>query len=74
MHKWRNGTSLSATSIGTEENSLGVLGVHDRALIYTRGSQYRHKAGHYKYKETRHCLVSSCTKGDTAIKKLPENR
>ena len=28
------------------------------------------KAWNYKYKETHHCLVSNCTKGDTAIKKL----
>ena len=31
--------SLSATSIGTEENSLGVLVVRSRALIYMSVSQ-----------------------------------
>ena len=40
MHKWRNGTSSSATSIGTEENLLRVLRVRNRALIYMRGSQH----------------------------------
>ena len=39
MHKWKDGTSLSATSIGTEENLLRVLWMHNWALIYMGTSQ-----------------------------------
>ena len=44
MHKSRKrGLSSSATSIGTEENSLGVPKGANGALIYTDGSQHEPK-------------------------------
>ena len=42
-------TSSSATSIGTEENSLGVLGVRCGALIYIEESRHGQR-NNYKYK------------------------
>ena len=40
VHKMRIWTSSSATSIGTEENSLGVPTVRSRALIYIDRSKH----------------------------------
>ena len=37
----RNGQVRSATSIGTEENSLGVPKAQGRALIYMSGTKHR---------------------------------
>jgi hypothetical protein len=42
--------SSSATSIGTEENSLGVLKARSRALIYMRVAKQGQRT-FYKYKE-----------------------
>ena len=41
VHKKRNGASLSATSIGTEENSLGVPKAQSGALIYMKAVKHR---------------------------------
>ena len=40
MHKIKKMASSSATSIGTEENSLGVPKVQGRALIYMRRNKH----------------------------------
>ena len=40
MHKQRKEASSSATSIGTEENSLGVPKAQSRALIYRRRDKH----------------------------------
>ena len=40
VHKCRNGASSSATSIGTEENLLGVPKAQLRALIYMGPSKH----------------------------------
>ena len=40
FHKSRNGQVWSATSIGTEENLLGVLRAHSQALIYMKVSKH----------------------------------
>ena len=42
IHKTKRSTSSSATSIGTEENSLGVLKVQTRALIYMEANKHSH--------------------------------
>ena len=43
IHKIRKRRSLSATSIGTEENSLGVPTAHNRALIYIRVEKHNQR-------------------------------
>ena len=40
VYKSRKGSSLSATSIDTEENSLGVPKARYRVLIYMRGNKH----------------------------------
>ena len=51
----RKGASSSATSIGTEENSLGVPKAQSKALIYMRVTKHGQRPA-YKYNE-RHVIA-----------------
>ena len=46
--------SSSATSIGTEENSLGVPKAQSRALIYMRAAKHNQRSGIQVQRGTRH--------------------
>ena len=50
----KGSTSSSATSIGTEENSLGVPKAQSRALIYMNEGPNIDKEKGYKYKGAWH--------------------
>ena len=50
----KGSASSSATSIGTEENSLGVPRAQSRALIYMKGDQAPTKRRDTSTKGTRH--------------------
>ena len=51
----KGSTSSSATSIGTEENSLGVPKAQRRALIYMKGTKHRQRE---KIQVQRACVTA----------------
>ena len=71
MHKPRR-WSLSATSIGTEENSLGVPKVQSRALIYMRVGKHMQRGITTSTKGHESLMSKYRTGKEMAIEKQPE--
>ena len=61
MEEW---ASSSATSIGTEENLLGVPKAQNRALIYTRVDKHSQRGGIQVQRDASSLSKCSYKKGD----------
>ena len=71
MRKW---ASSSATSIDTEENSLGVPKAQSRVLIYMRDSQNMTNTMEYKYKGNASWLSKYSYRNGDGHQEVSESR